>query len=193
MRRLASLLLCATTFAFASAAQAFEDDGFRFTTFASGEQEIQPPGGVVTDTTATLRLDFRRDLSSAKFRLSVFDGELITQAHLHCARAGVNGPVVAFLFNVAPVPGPGGVNVDGRLARDRLTNDDIEPVDFAANPACGVAINNIASLFAAVLDGIIYLNVHSEGNPAGEVRGQFFPIGGDGRFADGDGDEDGDD
>ena len=176
MGRLASLLLCAITFAFASAAQA-SDDGFHFTTFASGEQEIQPPGGVLTDTTATLRLDFRHDLSAAKFRLSVFDGKLITQAHLHCARAGVNGPVVAFLFNVAPVPGPGGVNVDGRIARDRLTNDDIEPVDFAANPACGVAINNIASLFAAVLDGIIYLNVHSEGNPPGEVRGQIFSAG----------------
>ena len=179
MRRLASLLLCATTFAFASAAQAFEDDGFRFTTFASGEQEIQPPGGVVTDTTATLRLDFRRDLSAAKFRLSVFEGRKITQAHLHCARAGANGPVVAFLFDVAPVPGPGGVNVDGRLARDRLTNEDIEPADFAANAACGVTINNIASLLTAVLDGIIYLNVHSEGNPPGEVRGQIFAVEGD--------------
>ena len=188
MRRLASLLLCATTFAFAPAAQAADGDGFRFTTFASGEQEIQPPGGVLTDTTATLRLDFRRDLSAAKFRLSVFDGELITQAHLHCARAGVNGPVVAFLFNVAPVPGPGGVNTDGRIARDRLTNDDIVPTDFAASPACGVAINNIASLFAAVLDGIIYLNVHSEGNPPGEVRGQIFPAG-----AGGFGDDDDDD
>lgn len=180
MGRLVSLIVLAVTVVFSSAAVAERNDrgSFRFKTAASGEQEIQPPGGVLTDTSAILRLAFAEDLSSARFSLRVFDGEGITQAHLHCARAGVNGPVVVFLFNVAPVGGPGGIDVDGLLARGRLTNDDIEDVDFAANPSCGVAINNIASLFAAVLDGLIYLNVHAEANPAGEVRGQVFDLGG---------------
>ncbi|MDJ0944764.1 MAG: CHRD domain-containing protein [Kiloniellales bacterium] len=175
----ASLVVLAAAVAFSTAAVADRDDrsAFRFKTVASGAQEIQPPGGVLTDTSATLKLDFAEDLSSLRFKLRVFDGEKITQAHLHCARAGVNGPVVAFLFNVAPVGGPGGIDVDGLLARGRLGNLDIEPVDFAANPNCGVAINNIASLFAAVLDGLIYLNVHAEANPAGEVRGQVFALG----------------
>lgn len=148
---------------------------FTFRAEASGEQEIQPPGGVITNTTGRITLRFNRELSEADFSLSVHRGKKITQAHLHCARAGVNGPVVVFLFNVAPVPGPGGVNVNGRIAKGTLTNADIEPVDFAANPNCGVVINNIASLLAAVRDGIIYLNVHSEANPPGEVRGQLFP------------------
>lgn len=178
MRHLTSLIVLAVAIAVSSAAVAGGDDrsAFRFKTFASGAQEVQPPGGVLTDTSATLRLAFAEDLSSVRFNLRVFDGEAITQAHLHCARAGVNGPIVAFLFNVAPVGGPGGIDVDGLLARGRLTNDDIEPVDFAADPVCGVSINNIASLFAAVLDGIIYLNVHAEANPAGEVRGQVFAL-----------------
>ena len=38
-----------------------------------------------------------------------------------------------------------------------------------------MVINNIASLYAAILVGKIYLNVHSEANPGGEVRGQIFP------------------
>ena len=75
---------------------------------------------------------------------------------------------VAFLFNVAPLPGPGGVDVNGALERGVLTNPDI------IDGACGVAVNNIASLLAAIRDGIIYVNVHSEGNPPGEVRGQIF-------------------
>ncbi len=173
MRRLANLLFFATIFTFASVAQASGNSGFRFTTFASGEQEVPPPG-VLTDTTARLRLNFARDLSEAEFRLSVFDGEGITQAHLHCARAGENGPVVVFLFNVAPVPGPGGVDVNGRIAHGVITNDDILATDPDASPVCGVTINNIASLFAAVRKGVIYLNIHSEANPPGEVRGQVF-------------------
>ena len=178
MLRLASLVAVAFAVSYPALA-GFDDRGsFRFDTIASGEQEIQPPGGVLTDTSARLRLSFAKDLSSARFNLRVFDGEAITQAHLHCARAGVNGPIVAFLFNGAPIGGPGGIDVDGLLARGTLTNAEIEAADppFEENESCGVAINNIASLFAAVLDGLIYLNVHSEANVPGEVRGQIFAL-----------------
>lgn len=46
---------------------------------------------------------FNKALSEAKSRLCVHEGVAITQAHLHCARAAENGPVVAFLFG--PVVG----------------------------------------------------------------------------------------
>ena len=36
-------------------------------------------------------------------------------------------------------------------------------------------INNIASLRAAIAEGLIYLNVHSEAQPPGIVRGQLLP------------------
>lgn len=187
MGRIASHILVTALFTFSPAALASDDGGsFRFDTRASGAQEIQPAGGVETDTSARLTLRFERDLSVLDFDLRVFDGELITQAHLHCARAGVNGPVVVFLFNSAPVQGPGGVNVDGRLSDGTLTNADVLPVAFEENPACGVVINNLASLLAAIQDGIIYLNVHSEGNPAGEVRGQVIAGGDDGADEDDD-------
>jgi hypothetical protein len=35
-----------------------------------------------------------------RYKLQVFDGVQITQAHLHCNETGSNGPVVAFLFPV---------------------------------------------------------------------------------------------
>ena len=39
--------------------------------------------------------------------------------------------------------------------------------------ACGVIINKIVSLYESVLQRKIYLNVHSEAYPDGEVRGQL--------------------
>ena len=86
---------------------------------------------MVTDTTGILGIQFDRGLTEAHFRVDISGGEAITQAHLHCGTAGSNGPVVAFLFNVAPVAGPGGVSVDGELATGTLTNPDILP------QACG--------------------------------------------------------
>lgn len=169
----------------AASGVAYGDDAVVFRANLAGEQEVAgadppfvaPQPGVPTDTTGRFRIKFDSALRKAEFRLSVGDGVKVTQAHLHCAPAGVNGPIVAFLFNVAPFPGPGGVDVDGLLAEGELTNADVVPdVDFASNPACGKTIDNIASLRAAMLQGCIYVNVHTEANPPGEVRGQVIPL-----------------
>ena len=88
-------------------------------------------------------------------------------AHLHCHRAGQNGPIVAFLFG--PV---GGVNVNGELAAGTLTNVDIAVVDCVT--PIGRPVNNIPSLAFAVRDGLIYANVHTVANSGGEVRGQLL-------------------
>jgi hypothetical protein len=141
----------------------------------SGRQEVAgtapflaPQPGIDTETVGRIRLVFDPALTRAEFRLRVRDGLAITQAHLHCAFAGVNGPIVAFLFGlVAP-----GVNVSGLLSEGELTNASFQGgVDCTGT--CGKSVNNIASLRGAILDGCIYANVHSEANPGGEVRGQL--------------------
>ena len=147
---------------------------FRFRAIADGAQEVTAPApdnGVVTDTAGSLRLRFNAALSEANFVLRVRHGVAITQAHLHCAGAGENGPIIVFLFGLVNP----GVDVNGTLSRGTFTNEDIL---FAANDGCigsiGRPINNIASLASAVLEGLIYVNVHSEENPGGEVRGQIL-------------------
>ena len=145
-----------------------DDDGgnsLRLQIGLSGAQEVP---GVTTNTTGGLRLDFDLGLSEANFRLKVNGGIGVTQAHLHCARAGANGPVVVFLFGFAP----GGVNVDGVLSTGTLTNTDFLGADCTGTT--GRPINNIASLALAARDGLIYVNVHTNLNPAGEVRGQLL-------------------
>jgi hypothetical protein len=131
----------------------------------TGDQEV-PPVDSNTRGSATFRVD--PGLTQLRFDVRVTSGTAITQAHLHCAAAGVNGPVVVFLFG----PEDPGVNVSGRLASGTLENADIIATD---GDPCGATINNIASLYAAILDGRIYANVHSAANPGGEVRSQLFP------------------
>jgi hypothetical protein len=169
LRSLAFLGLLAIGLDLASA------DGYTFTTFATGAQ--QGHVGVDTRTTATLVTTFDPGFAYLQYNLNVKNGVNVTQAHYHCAAAGENGPVVAFLFGFVP----GGVNVrNGKLASGRLDNTNVlsDTTDFKNTTVCGVTIVNIASLYAAILKGLIYVNVHTVANPAGEVRGQVVQSGG---------------
>jgi hypothetical protein len=103
--------------------------------------------------------------TEADFRLDVFDGVAVTAAHLHCARPGENGSIVATLFSGGPT------DVDGTLAQGTLTNASITAI---SGGTCGAIVNNIASLALAIDEGRIYTNVHSSANPGGEVRGQLL-------------------
>jgi hypothetical protein len=138
----------------------------RFRAELDGASEVPP---VETDTTGRFDIRFSRDLASADFDLVVRDGVAITQAHLHCAPEGVNGPIVAFLSGLVP----GGFDVDGRLARFTLTDANVLPNDPEEAPACPAVINDLADIAEAAAEGLIYANVHSVANPAGEVRGQL--------------------
>ena len=63
--------------------------------------------------------------------------------------------------------------MEGELAIGMLTNANIE-----LGADCVTAIGrpgiNIAALFFAAEDGLIYANMHTLANPAGEARGQLL-------------------
>jgi hypothetical protein len=145
---------------------------FRFRTSLSGAQEVtDPPGGVITDTGGNVRVAFNRQLSRATIRVVVRRGVGITAAHLHCALPGVNGAIVVPLFD-----NPAGQDVDGELNlgdQAIVENVDITPPP-EGDTACGVPLNNIASLAFAMATGRIYANVHSTANPDGVARGQLL-------------------
>ena len=145
--------------------------GLQFDASLSGAQEVSPPapaGGVVTETSGDVMVRFSKDLSEANFRLRVFNGKEITQAHFHCGRPGENGPVVVFLFGLEP----DGVDVNGELSSGTLTNASFTGADCLG--PIGRPVNNIASLAFAMRDGLVYANAHSIANPPGEVRGQML-------------------
>lgn len=167
-----NLLLLIILFFGLSSVSAYAANELKFKAGLSGAQEVTTPaGGVVADTTGAIEVEFDSALTKAQFRLTVRNGSGITQAHFHCASAGVNGPIVAFLFGPVDPPvdvGEGSVEVD-------LDNSDIvSPETPEAIEACGVPLNNIASLAFAMRGGKIYANVHSTAFPAGVIRGQLL-------------------
>ena len=133
-------------------------NAINFNVSLSGDNEATP---VATDTSGTAILHVDRNLSEIRLKLSVRNGDAVlgaAGAHFHCAPAGENGPVVAFVAGSFP-PGYDG---DFEL-RATLTDDSI------INPACGATI---MELVGSMLDGNVYLNVHSTDHPGGVIRGQ---------------------
>lgn len=168
MKRFSVTLTLAAFLAFVGTA--YGKDLSTLSTDLSGAQEVSPPapaGGVITVTTGNVTLQFDDGLTKVDFRLKVAQGTGVTQAHLHCAPAGFNGPVVVFLFGFNAA----GVNVNGTLSNGTFTNANLIPT---SGDPCGVTINNIASLLSAIKEGRVYANVHTIANPPGEARGQVF-------------------
>ena len=120
-------------------------------------------------TTGRGRVDIRFSQSFKKVKVDLKISDLVgtfTAAHFHCARPGENGPVA---FGIV-MPGP--LALDGNRIRGTLTNADYTGADCV--PTIGRPVNNIAALAFAMRDGLIYLNVHTDSVPSGEVRGQIL-------------------
>lgn len=157
MRRFCSAVAF-TCALFSMAATAGADELFKAT--LSGDQEV-PFVDTATGGKAFFRLDNFE--TAIGIQLHVTDGVDITQAHIHCAPAGVNGPVVVFLAGLHAA----GLDVDGKWISEATFDDG-----SIVNTACGATIPELAE---SMRNGNTYVNVHSIEFPAGEVRGQIFP------------------
>lgn len=139
--------------------------GGSFVARLSGASEVPP---VTTVTTGKAEVIFNEDETKATFELQVLLGTRVTQSHIHCAPAGVNGPIVAFLAGFHNR----GWDVNGTWVENAtLTDDNVMPP--AAGGPCPNVINNLRDLAQAIRDGNAYVNVHSVAFPGGEVRGQL--------------------
>lgn len=153
------IVLCVTM----SIAIAQPPAAFLFVAPLSGDEEVPP-----VDTNATGFAYFQlEDNDELDFTLIVANIENITQAHIHCGAAGINGPVVAFLFG----PDPAGVTVNGILSEGTITAADI--ISRPDSPECPDGVANFDDLIAKMRSGDTYANVHTLDNPGGEIRGQI--------------------
>lgn len=128
----------------------------------TGDAEVP---AVATNATGQAKVQISPDGSELSYRVNVANIHDVLMAHLHVAPAGVNGPVVVWLY---PEDGPPPQLIEGRtqgtLATGTVTADDL------VGPLEGATIADLAALIEA---GEVYVNVHTVANPGGEVRGQL--------------------
>jgi len=124
----------------------------------NGAQEVPAIANIAT---GLARFTLDRYGKKLHFSLYVANAPDITQSHIHLGTREENGPPVARLFG----PADPGVNADGLLARGWLTDDDV-----SVNDGFDGTVRELAK---RIRQGLAYVNVHSETNPPGEVRGQI--------------------
>ncbi len=141
------------TLATATTAQRREREGGAFRAQLTGDEQVP-----ALDTAAVGNAVVRVTPNGVRYNLVVNNAVDVVAAHIHCAPAGVNGPVGVTLFAGAPV------TINGILAQGPILAPDV-------GNACGWV--DLDDLVAAMESGDTYVNVHTLANLPGEIRGQL--------------------
>jgi CHRD domain len=148
--------------------------GQKFSAKMTGDKEVPP---VSTDTTGTIRVEANSQRQTLDYDLTLTNlNGVITGAHIHMGKPGVNGPIVADLN----APGLGGAAAasssssssgEGTAMTSNSVSGTIRSTDLKG-PLEGKQITDLVKL---IEEGRAYTNVHTEQNPDGEIRGQLSP------------------
>jgi CHRD domain len=139
-----------------------------FVTHLSGDEEV-PARETSGKGLAVFHIS--KDGTSIDYKLIVTSIDNVFAAHIHLAPMGVNGPIVAFLFEGVPAGG----RHNGLLAEGTITSADL------VGPLLG---QPLSTLIVPMQAGNAYVNVHTNDGvepidtgpgdfPAGEIRGQI--------------------
>jgi hypothetical protein len=135
---------------------------WNFRTHLTGDQEVP---AVSTRAQGQAIFQLNKERTELRYKVIVANIHNVTMAHIHLAPAGVNGPVVAWLYPAAPpaqlIPG----RFNGVLAEGILTEDDLVGM---------LAGESLETLVEQIMAGNTYVNVHTLQFPPGEVRGQIW-------------------
>jgi len=130
-----------------------------FSAMLSGGEEVPP-----VDTAATGVASFIVEGGeSIKYDVNVTGMDKVTAAHIHNAAKGKNGEVVVTLFKADSPTG----QISGNLANGSITASNLEG-EMKGSP--------FGDMIRALELGEAYVNVHTEKNPNGEIRGQISVV-----------------
>jgi hypothetical protein len=117
----------------------------------SGSEEVPP-----VQTEATGVAEFIPGEDSVAYSVNATNIQGVTAGHIHLGKRGENGPVVVTLFKYdSPM---NEVSETGTITADKLEG-----------PLAGKQLPDLA---AAGANNTLYVNIHTEQNPNGEIRGQ---------------------
>ena len=126
----------------------------KFTASLSGSQEVPP-----NTSTAKGWAWFKPMGNAVWYKVNVTGIDKATMAHIHGAKAGENGDPIANLQITA--------TTKGYLAQGNITPSDLTG---------SLAGKSISDLVSKMQSGETYVNVHTEANPNGEIRGQISSV-----------------
>ncbi len=122
----------------------------------TGKNEVP---SVKTSAKGEIKFKLSSDGKELSYILDVKNIKNANAAHIHSGAKGKNGPPVVNLFT-----GPKKENIfSGELSKGTLTANDL------IGDLMG---KTIADLVHLIKSGDIYVNVHTDANPNGEIRGQ---------------------
>jgi hypothetical protein len=132
------------------------EDKQKFTAQLSGDQQVPP-----IQTSASGTAWFKPMQDNIWFKVNVTDIQGITMAHIHSGKQGENGPPIVPLYK-SDSPSQ---QMSGILAKGNITADTFQ------GPMAG---KQITDLVTAMQNGETYVNIHTQQNPDGEIRGQLM-------------------
>ena len=128
-----------------------------FTVELSGNEEVPP---LQTDAKGSAELTAPH-FDNIGYSVNVSNIDKVTMAHIHSGKIGENGPIVVTLFKTET---PSTEPINGNLVSGNITNAKLE------GPMAG---KTLIDLTKSMELGETYVNVHTEENPNGEIRGQI--------------------
>ena len=143
--------LISITYLAASPANAEES----FVAGLRGYEEVPP-----VNTSSTGYVNFVLVSDRLSYLLNVTNIHNVTNADIHLASYGKNGPIVGQLFESTNITGM----VNGTLSKGNFTAENLQ------GPLKG---QQISDLINHMQEGNTYVNVRTSTNPEGEIRGQI--------------------
>jgi hypothetical protein len=135
---------------------------FTLTATLTGANETPAPGlntGAFGSATIVVDMGAR----TVGYNVSVYNlPSGIVASHIHVGAAGTAGPVVV------------NFSVPATASNDFSYSGTVKDTEFIINTnTSNLGIRSADDMFQAILGGNAYVNVHSQANPAGEIRGQL--------------------
>src|ERR1041384_1114838 len=143
--------------------------GKHFSAVLTGDNEVPP---VNTDATGKIKLFANPQQNMLDYQLSISDlNGVVTGAHIHKGSIGINGPVVATLKTGNTFAGASASTsgTDGGGSTSTSVSGTIICADLKGH----LAGKQITDLIRLIEDGKAYVNVHTDQNSNGKIRGQL--------------------
>lgn len=139
----------------------------KFIAKLKGKNEVPP---VNTRAFGVAKFVSNKHCTKIKFHLEVDDIKNFVQAHIHFGDRNKNGPVLVFLFgaDLMTLEEQNGITTRRGVVNGIITNKDIVENDRG--------VKDVSDLLKLMEKELTYVNVHTEQNPGGEIRGQIIPL-----------------